>query len=143
MKKIIFILSLIGLSLSLILVTNNVSAGIDPGGGAPPPSYGGNQTGELGGSTWSTIFGTEEVGSYSEWIGLVWNWALILLVPSATLVLTVAGVIYMTSEGDSGRMGLAKKLIIGVVSGVAVLILGRLILMVVLGQEGVNQWWLR
>ena len=39
------------------------------------------------------------------------------------------------------RIETAKKMIMGVVSGVGLLILSRLILMVIFGEAGVNEWW--
>lgn len=141
MKKIIILLTLFGLLASIFFLVNTTYAYLDPYGGAPPPSYGGVDPGDVDAPEWNTIFGIR-VTSYDQWIGEVWKWALILVVPTATLVLTAAGVLYMTSEGDSSKMALAKKLVIGVVSGISILILARLILMITLGTEGLNNWGL-
>ncbi len=75
------------------------------------------------------------VSSYEQWIAEVWGWAMMIIVPLSVLILSAAGVLYMTSEGDSNRIGLAKKLIIGVVSGVGLLVLARLLLVIILGED--------
>ena len=51
----------------------------------------------------------------------------------ATVVITAAGVIYMSSAGNTKQIELAKKLIIGALSGVAVVILGKFFLQYVVG----------
>lgn len=75
------------------------------------------------------------ISTYPEWITELWGWAMIIMIPISVLILSAAGVIYMVSEGDSNRIGLAKKLIIGVFSGVGLLVLARLLLTVI-GVEG-------
>lgn len=82
-----------------------------------------------------SVFGDECIGRYEDWIGQVWDWALIIMIPLSVLILSAAGVLYMVSEGDSNRIGLAKKLIIGVFSGVGLLVLARLLLNII-GVEG-------
>lgn len=89
----------------------------------------------------STIFSSTCVYSYEEWIVLVWNWAMGILIPLSVLIFIVAGTIYMTSEGDSNRVGIAKKMIIGVLSGVGLLILGRLLLIVIFGDASTGGWY--
>ena len=41
----------------------------------------------------------------------------------AFLVMIIAGYIYMTSQGDQAKVGLAKELIIGVITGILLLFL--------------------
>ncbi len=77
-----------------------------------------------------TVFG-KSCDSYTCWINEVWNWAMMIIVPLSVLILSAAGVIYMTSEGDSNRVSIAKKMIMGVFSGVGLLILTKLILTVI------------
>jgi hypothetical protein len=67
------------------------------------------------------------LGDYKSWIVEVWRWAMAIIVPLSALMVTAAGVIYMTSGGNPQRVGLAKKIAIGVVSGIALLILARLL----------------
>lgn len=83
-----------------------------------------------------SVFGPECVYGYEGWMGEVWGWALMVMIPLSVLILAAAGVLYMVSEGDSNRIGLAKKLIIGVASGVGLLVLARLLLNII-GVEGV------
>lgn len=85
-------------------------------------------------SPFDTVLGVT-CTTYECWIQALWGWAMILMIPLSVLILSAAGVIYMISEGDSTRIGFAKKLIIGVFSGVGLLILARL-LMTVVGIEG-------
>lgn len=81
-----------------------------------------------------TMFGGT-CSDYNCWIRLVWNWATAILIPLSILVLTAAGVVYMTSGGNPDRVGLAKKMIVGAVSGVGLIVLSRVIL-TVLGVGG-------
>jgi hypothetical protein len=87
--------------------------------------------GDLDAPTWGTTFGGEDCDSYECWIGLTWNWAMLILVPLSVLILSAAGVIYMVSEGDSNRVALAKKMITGVASGVGLLVLSRVLLAII------------
>jgi preprotein translocase subunit Sec61beta len=43
------------------------------------------------------------------------------------LLLSAAGIIYMVSGGDPTRVKLAKKIVVGVASGVGLIILARVI----------------
>lgn len=67
------------------------------------------------------------------WLSAVWGWA-----QGAVLLLAVggfitAGVVYMTSAGDPQRTTLAKKIITGSLSAVAVIVLGKFFLTKVIG----------
>jgi hypothetical protein len=77
------------------------------------------------------------LSTYEDWLGEVWGWSLRIMIPLSVLILSGAGVLYMVSEGDSSRIALAKKLIIGVFSGVGLLIVARVILNVI----GVGNSW--
>jgi hypothetical protein len=59
---------------------------------------------------------------YEDWIAGVWKWALYILIPLSVLVVTAAGVVWMTSE----------------VSGVSLLLLGRLIFVNIVGVDSKN-----
>jgi hypothetical protein len=63
----------------------------------------------------------------------VWTWSIGVMVPLATLMLAAAGFLWMTSAGDTKKIDLSKKIIYGVVSGIALIILARLILNSVIG----------
>jgi len=81
-----------------------------------------------------TMFGGT-CSDYNCWIRKVWTWATAILIPLSILVLTAAGVVYMTSGGNPDRVGLAKKMIVGAVSGVGLIVLSR-VLLTVLGVGG-------
>ena len=74
-----------------------------------------------------------QVGSYECWIQGVWNWSMLIIIPLATIVLIAAGIIYMTSGGNPDRVSLAKKMIFGALSGLALLVLGKVFLVNILG----------
>jgi hypothetical protein len=79
--------------------------------------------------------------SYEAWLNEVWGWSLRIMIPLSVLILSAAGVIYMVSEGDSSRISLAKKLIVGVVSGIGLLVLSRILLITILGEDSTGGWW--
>jgi len=137
----------------------DTSDGYTPGAAAPAPAPSGaaptaaeeplyalsnsGVTYEIDNDTgWHTVFGPDNVTTYDEWLKLVWNWAIAIMVPLSVLILSAAGVLYTISEGDSNRIGLAKKLIIGVVSGVGLLVLSRVLIAVILGTEGATEWFI-
>jgi len=66
---------------------------------------------------------TQEVFSFSQ----------VAIVVLAVGAIVVAGVIYMTSAGNPKQIELAKKLIFGALTGIAVMVLGRLFLTKVIG----------
>lgn len=87
-----------------------------------------------GGCTGGQIYSTAAnngiggcVSTYNQWIKSVWDWSLIILIPLSTLLLSAAGIIYMVSGGDPTRVKLAKKIVVGVASGVGLIILARVI----------------
>jgi len=68
------------------------------------------------------------------WIGqgvLPWAQGAILLLSIGAFV--IAGIIYMTSAGSPKQIEMAKKIIVGALSGIAVMILGRFFLTTVIG----------
>lgn len=73
------------------------------------------------------------LSSYEDWINEVWTWSLGILVGLSTLVLSAAAFLYLTSGGNPDRVKLAKKLLFGVLSGIATLILARVLLVNVIG----------
>jgi hypothetical protein len=82
---------------------------------------------------------TSFMGSCSEadaltcWIANVFVWAQGAILLLATGSFIAAGLIWMTSTGDPKRLALAKKLITGALSGIAVIVLGRFFLTRVVG----------
>lgn len=79
----------------------------------------------------------EKCDTYECWLNLVWKWAFVIVVPLSVLVLTAAGVVWMSSEGNPDRIALAKKLIMGVVSGVALLLVAKVIFNLI----GIDSSW--
>jgi hypothetical protein len=79
------------------------------------------------------VFGGGCMDSYDQWMGLIWNWALSVSIPLSIVVLVWAGVLYAGSGGNPEQVGKAKKIMIGVFSGLGLLILARVILTTVLG----------
>lgn len=69
----------------------------------------------------------------SCWVGKVFVWSEIALVTASIGAIIAAGILYMVSMGDPKRIEMAKKLLIGAFSGLAVIILGRFFLKVVIG----------
>jgi hypothetical protein len=67
------------------------------------------------------------------WIGAVWTWSQGAILILAVLVVILAGIIYMTSAGSPKQVALAKKLILGALSGVAVIVLGKFFLTTIIG----------
>lgn len=74
---------------------------------------------------------------YDQWIQSVWSFSLKLAVPTSIVMLAIAGVLWITSGGDPQRLKTSKRMIIGVVSGVGLLLLARLFIITLLGP---NAW---
>jgi len=67
------------------------------------------------------------------WVSKVFIWSQGGILVLATAVIIIAGIIYMTSAGNPKQIALSKRLILGALSGVAVMVLGRFFLTVVIG----------
>lgn len=67
------------------------------------------------------------------WIREVFKFSQTAILLLSTVVIITAGIIYMTSAGNTKQIELAKKLIFGALSGVAVIVLGRFFLTAVVG----------
>jgi len=65
----------------------------------------------------------------------VFRFAQIAIIVLAVGAIVIAGITYMTSAGNPKRVETSKKLIIGALTGVAVMVLGRLFLTKVIGVE--------
>lgn len=85
-------------------------------------------------ASFTSMFGGT-CSDYACWIDKVWAWALTAMIPLSVLVTAVAGVIYMTSAGNPDRVSLAKKMIIGVLSGLGLIVLSRILLTFVIGVD--------
>jgi hypothetical protein len=63
----------------------------------------------------------------------IFSWSQVAIIVLAVGAIVVAGIIYMTSAGNPKRIETSKKLIMGALTGVAVMVLGRLFLTKVVG----------
>ena len=120
---------------NVITITHDWNSDADRGGGSQ------EQTNSLN-SGWSTgvtsfrLFSTLEcpdVEALTCWIKRVYSFSQGAILTLATAVMVFAGVTYMTSAGNENQIKLSKKLIIGALSGVAVMVLGKFFLTVVIG----------
>ena len=66
--------------------------------------------------------------SYNEWIQQVWGWAMGVAFALSVFMLVAAGILWSTSGGNPDKIGVARKMILGVLSGVALLVLARVFL---------------
>jgi hypothetical protein len=67
------------------------------------------------------------------WLEKVFDWSQMAILVLATVVIVIAGVLYMTSAGNPDRITQSKKLIYGALTGVAIIILGRFFLTAIIG----------
>lgn len=74
-----------------------------------------------------------EYGDLPCWINEVFKWSQGAILLLSTVVIIAAGLIYMGSAGNTKQIELSKRLIIGALSGVAVIVLGRFFLTYVVG----------
>ena len=72
---------------------------------------------------------------YKCWIQKVWAWAVAVMVPLSIIVLIIAGALYATSAGSPDKISLSKKLIIGVLSGLALIVIARILLVNFIGLD--------
>lgn len=86
-----------------------------------------------------TMFSNEKCEDYKCWITLVWSWATMIMLPLSIIMLIGAGALYATSAGNPDRISLAKKIIIGVLSGLVLIVLARVLLINFVGLSG-SQW---
>jgi hypothetical protein len=72
--------------------------------------------------------------NYNAWMSGLWNWGLAIIIPLSVLMIAIAGIFYTTSSGNPDKISMAKKIFFGVLSGLGILILSKLLLTVI----GVN-----
>lgn len=68
------------------------------------------------------------VNGLTDYVNHILTWALPVIGTLAVLMIIYAGFIYMTSQGNPDRINSAKEIIIGVITGVALLFLTGIIL---------------
>lgn len=69
------------------------------------------------------------------WLGKVWDFSQVAILLLATAAIVFGGIIYMTSAGNPKQVAMAKKIIFGALTGVAVMVLGRFFLVNIIGVE--------
>jgi hypothetical protein len=69
--------------------------------------------------TAQTELGT--VSNFGDFLKLVFDWAIPITGSIAVIMFVYAGYLYMTSQGDTGKIGEAKEIIVGVIVGVMLL----------------------
>lgn len=67
------------------------------------------------------------------WTSKVYGWSQSALLVSAVGAFVIAGIMYMTSGGNPQVIGKSKKIMIGALSGVAIIVLGKFFLTKVIG----------
>jgi hypothetical protein len=72
-------------------------------------------------------------GDLNCWIQGTWSWIAGLLITVSTIMLMVAGYIYMVSGGDPQRVTKAKQIIVGVFSGLFILLVSYFFFTQILG----------
>lgn len=86
-----------------------------------------------------TLFGKKCNNTASPiecWINEVYNWSKWAMYTIAVLAVIFGGILYMTSAGNPQQVGRAKNVILGALTGVAVIILAKFFLTYVLGVNG-------
>lgn len=68
------------------------------------------------------------VGGLTDYVNLILRWAYPVIGALAVLMIIYAGYLYMTSQGNSDKLNQAKEIIIGVITGIALLFLIGIIL---------------
>lgn len=66
-----------------------------------------------------TEFGS--VNNFGDFLKLLFDWAIPVTGSIAVIMFIYAGYLYMTSQGDTGKIGEAKEIIVGVIVGVMLL----------------------
>ena len=86
-----------------------------------------------------TLFGKKCNNTASPiecWINEVYNWSKWAMYTIAVLAVIFGGILYMTSAGNPQQVGRAKNVILGALTGVAIIILAKFFLTYVLGVNG-------
>ena len=77
------------------------------------------------------------IHNFGEFMNQVLEWGIPALGVVAVIVLTYAGYLYMTSQGNQENIGTAKELIMGVVLGLLLLFCARILVQNIIGQPPV------
>lgn len=71
-------------------------------------------------TTVDTEFG-DNISNFGQFLTRVFAWGIPITAGIAVLMFMYAGYLYMTSQGDTGKIGEAKEIIIGVIVGILLL----------------------
>jgi len=63
-----------------------------------------------------------------SWTNIVFNWSLGIIGTIAVVLVSIAGIMYMTSAGNPDQIAKAKKLMLQALTGVAVIVLAKFFL---------------
>lgn len=109
---------------------------------AAAPSVPDTKKVNIGSGEFSSIFDFKKDSvpckTYQCWIKKVWSWSTVVMIPLSVIMLIWAGVLFATSGGNPDRISLAKKIILGVVSGIALIVLTRVLLLDIIGVDYSN-----
>jgi len=78
--------------------------------------------------TYNSATGKIDSTLLAKYIGAIYNYSLAIAGILATIMLMAAGVIWLTSGGDSGKVSQAKELISGSIAGLIILVVSWVIL---------------
>lgn len=70
-----------------------------------------------------SIDGLTQLTSFNDYIEHLYRYSLIAGGALATLIIVYAGILYMTSQGESSRLQSAKDYFLGAIIGMAILLL--------------------
>lgn len=112
------------------LAANKTTGGSSPGasGAAFTFSRAAAPTGDSSTALGLPIGSTSRVKKFSEYLELVFNWAMEMIGILAILMVIYGGYRYITSQGDQQGITEAKDIIIGALSGLLLVLLSYLIL---------------
>lgn len=69
-----------------------------------------------------------QVNNVTDYVNVILHWVIPVVGALAVLMIVYAGYIYMTSQGNPERLNVAKDILIGVITGIALLFLIGIIL---------------
>lgn len=73
--------------------------------------------------------------TYEDFICKAWGWIATIILPVSILIIVFAGFLWMTSAGNPEKIGKAKEYLIGVASGLGLLVISYFLVNNVLGVD--------
>jgi len=120
-KKIITFFIVYSVVITFLFLVLPAQAQIIEDEGAP-------QQDEAGVRLGAPIGGTTEPKSFADYTNLVYQFAVVIGISLAVLMIIFSGYKYMSSAGDPQSMAEAKEILIGAIVGLVLILLTRLIL---------------